>query len=187
MAIRICAIVMAAGFSRRAGFNKLLYVMDGKPLARHILDTLQELNLYRVVVVTRFQELASWSEELGYKTIWNNEAVEGQASSIRLGVSAAPNCDAYMFFPADQPYITAETIRAILAEFERGGDGVVVPVYGSRRGSPVVFPSRLADALLALKGDVGGKAVIAGEARVTYLDIGDAREGQDFDVFDTIE
>ena len=183
--MKICAVIMASGFSKRAGFNKLLYIIDGKPMARHILDTLRCISFHRVVVVTRFPELAAWADELGYTPVWNDAAEEGQASSIRLGVSAAPDCDAYMFFPADQPHITAGTVRAIIKEFERGGDSVVIPVYDGRRGSPVIFPSRLAGALGALTGDTGGRSVIAGEEHVVLLDAGDAHQGQDYDIFDT--
>ena len=36
-------IFLAAGFSRRFGSNKLFYLMDGKPMYRHVLDRLLEI------------------------------------------------------------------------------------------------------------------------------------------------
>jgi molybdenum cofactor cytidylyltransferase len=184
MIMKICAVVMASGFSRRAGINKLLHVIDGKPMARYILETLAEVRLDRVVVVTRYPEIEAWALELGYAVVWNNEAEEGQSSSIRLGVAAAPGFNGYMFFPADQPHIGAAAIRAILREFASRAESIVVPLFDGQRGSPVLFPSRLERKLLGLRGDTGGRPIISEDDRVCFLEIGDAHQGKDYDVID---
>ncbi len=59
---------------------------------------------------------------------------------------------------------------------------IIIPVYGGRRGSPVVFPARFREHLLALEGDTGGRAVIEqAPEMVRCIDMPDADAGIDID------
>ena len=49
--MKVVAIVLAAGASRRFGSPKLLAPLDGQPLLQHVLDTVAMARLEDVVVV----------------------------------------------------------------------------------------------------------------------------------------
>ena len=53
-----------------------------------------------------------------------------------------------------------ETVARLVDACCKRPDRILVPAAGGRRGSPCVFPKDLFPALLALRGDVGGRQVI---------------------------
>ena len=177
---------MASGFSKRAGFNKLLYIIDGKPMARHILDTLRCIPFHRVVVVTRFPELACMGRRAWLYTRLERRGGgrAGQFSPAWVFQLRRIVMRICFFLPTSrilQPVLSVLLLKNLNA-------GAIVSSFlctMGRRGSPVIFPSRLAGALGALTGDTGGRSVIAGEEHVVLLDAGDAHQGQDYDIFDT--
>ena len=60
----ICCVLLASGFGRRFGSNKLLYEVGGKPMALHALELMKELSTrtaagheIRAVVVSQYPEI----------------------------------------------------------------------------------------------------------------------------------
>ena len=59
---------------------------------------------------------------------------------------------------------------------------------GFRRGNPVIFPAKYAGALAALKGDIGGRAVISANEKDVYkVHFTMARWGFDIDAPDDLK
>jgi len=138
--IRVVAIVLAAGFSRRLGRPKQDVVFDGETLldrARRLASEVAD----EVIVVTRDN---------------NPEAEEGMASSIRAGVSSAPAGSRILIMLCDQPLLTAEHLRALIA----ANAPIVATGYSGIAGVPAVFAPHLTPELLALRGDIGARALI---------------------------
>ncbi len=82
-------------------------------------------------------------------------------ASLRAGVRAVPaDAEAYLIALADMPGITPGLIAALLAGYAASGRRILVPVHGGRRGHPVVMGRELRAALLAVRGDVGARAII---------------------------
>ena len=175
-------IQLAAGFSRRFGSNKLLHEWNGKPLFRHTLDTLKELqekreDIVSVAVVTQYPEILFQCRELGILCRENLHSEEGISSSLKLGilasddiVSEGPEADqeteegrqvqrAYMFFVSDQPFLSAETIEKMLDCYREGEDSILC-AFADKPGNPVIFHEKHREELLLLSGDVGGKQVM---------------------------
>jgi molybdenum cofactor cytidylyltransferase len=145
----VVAIILAAGFSTRLGTPKQDVVFEGETLleratrlARDVADD--------VVVVTR---------EL------NPDAAEGIASSIRAGVRRAfPNARILIML-CDQPRITIEHLRELIAI----DAPIVATGYARIAGVPAVFAPELASELLALRGDRGARVVIEAHRDVTHV------------------
>lgn len=156
----INAIIMASGFSSRMGQNKLLLQFNSKPLIEHILDKLLLCGFCCNILVAQNKRILEIGEKKGMKTVYNSKAYEGQSQSIKLGILNSPEALGYAFFTADQPLINTETIKFLMKKFYKYKDSIIVPCFKGRRGSPVIFPRAFIDELLALKGDIGGKAVI---------------------------
>lgn len=158
--MNITAIIMASGYARRMGENKLLLDYKGKPFVQHTMEKVTKFNFYSRVIVARDEAIFRLAEALDFKAIKNHYADKGQSESIKLGLSNSPSSDGYMFFTADQPLLDFETIKLLADTFENNNNSIIIPRFKDRRGSPVIFPFRFVDELKELQGDTGGKHVI---------------------------
>jgi len=156
----INAIIMASGFSRRMGRNKLMLLYNGKPLIDHVMDHIDGSGLKSVFLVSGNREILERGRLRNINTIYNSNADAGQSESIKAGILNSPVSDGYMFFAGDQPLLDEETIRLLAGCFEENSDRIIIPAFKGRKGSPVIFPKRFKEELLALSGDTGGREVI---------------------------
>lgn len=169
------AIMLAAGNSRRFGENKLLCMLDKKPLYRYMLELLyrklRERRLGRLVVVSQYEEiLADVAKNFpGVEAVRNPEPKTGISGSIRRGLDclsgAGEQAQSCLFAVADQPGFTAQSFERMLDFWETHSYGIVaaarsVPGHPLQMKNPVIFSSRYYGELRALTGDTGGKQVI---------------------------
>ena len=66
-----------------------------------------------------------------------------------------------MFALADQPFIDSQTINHLIEAFGTHNKGIIIPIYQGRGGHPVIFAIKYKEELLRLKGDIGGREIIA--------------------------
>src|SRR5262249_59668766 len=81
-------------------------------------------------------------------------------ASLAAGVAASDDAESWIVALADMPRIAGETIEAVARVLD-GGASIVAPVYRGQRGHPVGFGLAHRDALLALDGDSGARALFA--------------------------
>jgi 4-nitrophenyl phosphatase len=161
---QVAAVILAAGASTRFGRPKQLLDWEGVPLLAHVTDVALSSGLAPVAVV-----LGCGAEEahaaLGERPVqflmnWRWES--GLSTSVRVGLAAIPpEADAVVFLQCDQPLISSDLLRALVACFEETGAAIVYPTHDGRRGTPVLFARRLFPELAAISGDEGGRVVIA--------------------------
>lgn len=159
-------VLLAAGSSRRFGGNKLLAPLNGKPLYTWGLSALNEVCRTRkdctLTVVSRYPEIRDAARALGAKAVDSPDSEKGQAYSIRSGLQALGRVeekDFILFLPADQPWITSQTISRLLDA--AGPDTwTVTAAFGERVGTPTLFSARLLPDLMALEGDRGGRKLM---------------------------
>ena len=119
----ITAIIMAAGFSRRmkkkrdetinncdkfSNRNKLLLKIKGKTLIENTLNIVNNVDFSERILIYKDETIKEKAEEMGFRNVFNGEAGNGMSTSLKLGVICANTTDAYMFFVADQPFLTAK-------------------------------------------------------------------------------
>lgn len=169
----IQVILLAAGFSRRFGGNKLLANWEHKPLYLHTLLALDQLvrerNDCRLTVVTQYREIEERARNLGAQVYWNHHSEEGISSSLRLGLESAPEAEYYLCCVADQPQLTAQLVNAFLDAFFASGQDLGCVAHKGVPGNPVIFHRRYREELMALQGDVGGKKVLARHPESQFL------------------
>ncbi len=178
---RVSAIVLAAGASQRFGRPKQLLPVDGKTMIEHVLRTVRETSVDEVVVVLGHLAAQMVKHVPGWcRTVLNEDWDAGISSSIRVGLQAierpvapsggrnsvAPHqwpgtAQAALFVLADQPHIKSADIEAILQAYYGTTKPIVIPAYQGQRGNPILFDRRLFPALKRLRGDVGGRDVVA--------------------------
>ncbi len=164
---RIAAVVLAAGFSRRFGSDKLLHrlTLNGRtlPLAAHSL--LPWLEVFdNVCVVTRIgAETRKIADALNEdsRLSWTvcEHAGGGMAESLACGVRANIDAAGWLIGLADMPHVTASSITGVRDALLKG-TGVAAPAKNGRLGHPVGFSARYLDELLALEGDRGARHIL---------------------------
>jgi CTP:molybdopterin cytidylyltransferase MocA len=157
---KIAVILEAAGNSSRFGSNKLLHIMDdGRPMIASILDAVRPLNVYKKVLVTQYDEVASMAPE--FDVVMNDRPDLGISRSMQLGLAAAGDADAYMFCVCDQPGLTAATLERLIEAYKKGTAGIVSLAWQGKMCNPKIFSSRYKEELMRLSGDTGGRQILA--------------------------
>ena len=159
-------LLAAGGSERMRGADKLLEMIDGEAvLRRQARAALGAGGPVLVCLAPNRPERKKALQGLAVRHVTVGDAAEGMPASIRAGVAALPDgVPGVAILPADMPEITGPDLAAVLAVFRRHPHSAVRATADSgAAGHPVVFPARLFGALLALKGDQGARAVLAGE------------------------
>ena len=75
-----------------------------------------------------------------------------------------------------------ETVARLVEQFRDGGQPIVVPGYGGRRGHPVLFGRPVFDELLSAPEHEGARAVVrADPSRVAVIPVDDPAVLEDVD------
>jgi len=162
----IRGVLLAAGYARRFGSNKLLHPLSpgsenaGVPLAlaaaRHFTEALPESV---AVIRPRAQKLGKLLRDAGCNTVVCRNAAEGMGVSLAEGVRAAADAHGWVVALADMPYLKPETVRVIARALSEGA-AIAAPSYRGERGHPVGFARRFFDELSALRGDAGAREIL---------------------------
>ena len=78
-------VIMASGLGKRFGGNKLMEILDDKPLIKWIIDTTSDLFDKRVVV-TRNKEVKALCDEINLECILHE--LPNRNDTVRLGLSS---------------------------------------------------------------------------------------------------
>lgn len=176
----VLAAVLGAGKSRRFGSDKRLFELDGKPLIQHALALPLGLGLSTLVVLKPEDELqlqpllGPWYGNHRLRIHYNVRAEQGMGCSLAAAADYARRrkYTALLVLLADMPYVEPETLTRLIASSQPGR--ISVPRFNQVSGHPVLFTSHWFKPLAALRGDRGGRALIAANADcVDYIDVDD--------------
>lgn len=154
--------VLAAGFARRMGREKLLLDLGGAPVVRRVVETSFGIGPREVLVIVNARNASVIREALDgldARVVENPRAPEGIGASIAFAAGAVrAGVEGLLLLQGDQPLVDTASLEALLAE--RGGAAYVAAAYGSLVTTPVLFGAELLPELRALGGDQGAKAVL---------------------------
>jgi len=162
---RVAAIVLAGGVSKRMGVaNKLHLSVHGKPLLRHCIETLSVANLGEIVVVLghQHQDTGVMLEGLQVRTVYNDDYLSGQMTSVHCGLAALKQPDSgIMVALGDQPALRVDEINMLVeAYLNRSKGEVVIPEYRGQRGNPIIFSDQCRQDILSGKRNLGCRRFI---------------------------
>ena len=184
---KVAAVVLAAGQSRRMGSaNKLLEVVDGKPMVVHAVEAALAADTISVTVVVGHQaeEVKKVLSNKNVSFVENPDFDEGLSTSLR---AAAKNlneqADALIVLLGDMPHVNASHVDRLIAGFNPiEGRSICVPTHGGKRGNPVLWASSFAKQMADLRGDVGAKHLIGqNEESVSEIEMSDPAVLRDID------
>lgn len=159
----ICAVVLAAGRSRRMGVQKLLLPFGSKTVIAHIVDQLTASTIDEVHIVVGCQGKRVSRELSGRPvSIVNNPNYKsGMLSSVRCGLNAiSQQCTEVLVALGDQPSVTTKLIDQMLQNFASTEKQILVPLYDGRRGHPIIFSAFYHDEILTHYDDVGLRGLL---------------------------
>ena len=184
----IDCILLAAGNAARFGENKLMYPVEGIPMAMRAIDLHAALPYRNRVLITQkgYGEIAAKAREKGFSVAYNPRPERGLGLSVREAFAFLERMgevsSGILFGVCDQPYLRRESVEALCDCFLRDPTRITVLAGASRRGNPVIFPRAFLGELRALDDERGGVEVVkAHPDRVYCLRVADDRELRDID------
>ncbi|AOK31914.1 MULTISPECIES: nucleotidyltransferase family protein [Burkholderia] len=179
-------VLLAAGLGTRFDpggiHSKLLAKLpDGTPVAVAAAQRLTAV-LPNVIAVVRpgAEKLAQLLNGVGCQAVFAPDAVRGMGASLAAGVRASADSPGWIVALADMPWIAPATIEALARTLEVGPASIVAPAYRGQRGHPVGFASRHYEALAALDGDSGARALLVAHPPA-IVDVDDSAVLRDVD------
>jgi len=169
------AILLAAGSSRRFGDeNKLAQEIDGKPMLHICIEMLLAAAIHELVLVvdpanqSTIEVIKRFGPNQRLRTILNDEASSGMASSLRSGLGSSHEADAVIVALADMPDVKTVTIDALVTAASQTEKDIVQPVYKGKPGNPVLFKKNQFARLNTIEGDKGAKQLISENMSLVY-------------------
>ena len=153
------------------GYPKALLPLGKGTFVGHILQTLRDAGLREPRIVLG-QDAGLVAPRLDNSVILltNPDPDLGQISSMQIALAElSPRYEGCLFWPVDQPAVTAETVRSLVRLFEDSGAGIAMPVCRGKRGHPAIFRQHLWVELLRVPLGEGPKSVVAAHAADTAL------------------
>lgn len=184
----IGGLVLAAGEGRRFGGPKQLARIRSVPVLEHVLRALEGVPAIEPLVVVlgaRADEISDQLEFGAFEVVVARDWAEGQAASLRAGVSAMDGVDAVLICLGDQPFITSQVIAGTLDRDGSRADAVRA-TYRGAPGHPVLLKRRLLARVQELHGDVGARDLLA-DARVRTWEAGHLCDPTDIDTREQLE
>jgi molybdenum cofactor cytidylyltransferase len=169
---RITVILLAAGRSSRFGpADKLTADLRGLPVIRRAAEASLAVGSVDVCVVMGSEGVVEALRTLPVRFARADPLDDAMGSSIAAGVRASPGAAAWLVWPGDMPLIRPQTARQVVAAYHVAWP--VVPISGSGRGHPVLFPARFRPQLEALREDRGARPILLAADRVVEVHVDD--------------
>jgi len=149
----IWAVILAAGESRRMGTQKLLLPFGDATVVEAVVRTALASGIDRAVAVLGADREAVRAklESSGVDFAVNEMFADGMLSSIQTGFRVLPpEAEAAVIMLGDQPFLPPSVVDTVVRGYRESLKGIVIPVFRTRRGHPVLVDLKYRDEVLAL-------------------------------------
>jgi molybdenum cofactor cytidylyltransferase len=155
----LAGLILAAGLSRRMGTPKMLLPWGDRTVLGQVLTTFHQAGLARILVVTGGEHQAVEAEvrrlawEVDIECVFNPQYETGEMlSSIQCGLAAlGGQVPAALIGLGDQPQLSLETVRRLIAAYNAEPERIIVPSYQFHRGHPWLVSRAEWGQIMALK------------------------------------
>ena len=143
------AVIIASDPASDAAHFKPLWNVGSISVAKRVIATLRQAGVEKIVMVTGYHAAALERHlaNLGIIFLRNQDFAIGRTmDSIGIGLQyLSGKCDQIILIPADVPFFSASTVRALADS----GFDLACPVYQGRCGHPMLVRAGLIERLLA--------------------------------------
>lgn len=172
------AVVLAAGESRRMGMPKPLLRFGATTFLEQIVGVLRQCDLGGITVILGAQAdaIRAATDLTGVRVVVNENYRDGQLSSLITGLEGIPDgADAILLCLVDNPFVSADVVRRIMATFRDSHKAIVIPVFNGRRGHPALFAATVFEELRNAPANEGARWVVhADRTRVLEVPVSDS-------------
>lgn len=115
----VCVIILAAGKGSRMKANcaKCACMIDGKPMIKHIVDTLYSLNIKDIITVVGYQK-EDIINILGTKVKYAvQEKQLGTANAVMAAKNIVKGNKICIIIPGDMPFISREILKGLISKY----------------------------------------------------------------------
>lgn len=176
--MRVDAIVLAAGESRRMGRPKPLLPWDGRTLIEHLVSELSASQVANTYVVTghHAEAVVEVLADTTAQCVLNSDYRVGMLSSVRAGIRAVgDDTDAVLICLGDQPHLPPALVDGLIEATREQSAMIAVPTTKGRRGHPLLFSLRYRDEILKGYEETGLRGLLdAHAAEIHHWDTDDA-------------
>lgn len=154
----VCAIVLAAGESKRMGSPKMLLPYNGTTVLGKVIENVLAAGITEPLVIAGAErdEIIKAVMRYPVKHCYNEKYRSGMLSSVQCGLtSLAEDCRAVLVMPGDQPMISEREIKKVIKSWIESGRGIVMPSYNGKRGHPLIVDMKYRTEILALPEEEG--------------------------------
>jgi len=165
----ICAIVLAAGRSKRMGAQKLLLPFGGQTVIEHIVDELSASEAVSHIVVVTGADWNAISRALAGRRLvivnnpeFDSEMLDPYAVAWRPCRIDAEQCSSS--WAISRPF-DGEWIEKLVQLYRRHeGKKIIVPTHDGHRGHPMLIPMRYREELLKRHENAGIRGLLDAHA-----------------------
>lgn len=187
--LRVGALILAAGESRRMGRAKALLPLEGSTFLEVLVERFGLAGVAPMVAVlgSAAPEIRSAIKLSAARVVVNPDPRRGQLSSIHCGLDALrpDEVDALFIAPVDVPRVGAGTLTRMVESL--GAHRLIVPTFRGRRGHPPLFSAALFPALRAAPMDRGARTVVHETSDRLEMETDDPGVVEDFDTPEHLE
>jgi molybdenum cofactor cytidylyltransferase len=161
--LRVAAVILAAGASRRMGRNKMLLQLEGEPLVRRAARRALAAGLAPVVIVLGHEadQAQAALQDLPLEFALNPAFTGPTSASLHRGLERlGPEVGAVVVTLGDMVLVTAAMLAELVTAARTSAAPLVVSRYGEVTAPPLLFRRALFGELLAWTGEGCGKAVV---------------------------
>lgn len=150
----ISGILLAAGESiRMDGKFKPLLEWGTQTVIGTCIQSLRKSRLDEIIVVLghREAEIRACLPGSGVQYAVNRDYKLGMLSSIKTGLTQiSPQSEAILIALVDQPMVTTEIINQLISAYAKKGKGIVLPIYQSKHGHPIILSREFEEEIMRL-------------------------------------
>ncbi len=181
-------VIMASGYSRRMGTDKLCADLMGKPVIQWVIDAAVGTGVKSIYVVYRESPVADIARCSGITALYNPWSFLGQSATVRVAAESLLPGKPILFIPGDQPLITQESLLRMMAGYRESRPDIVCASWNGKRTMPTLFSGSMTQQLMMLEGDKGGSPLIeSGRYRIAYQELSFEEEKWDIDTLEDMK
>jgi molybdenum cofactor cytidylyltransferase len=181
----VACIVLGAGAGARFGAPKAgAELRPGVRFIDAVVATAAAAGADPIVAVLP----AGFAPPVPARAVVNDRPQSEQIHSVRLGLAqlVSVSVSGALLWPVDHPYVTVESVLAVLDAARRTGAPIVIPAYAERRGHPAFFARDSWRELMTVPAG-GARAVVRGYGgRVAHVAVPDEGVVRDVDTRDDL-